>query len=439
MPIYAVPKDNGTTYRMVTNHSAGPFSLNSMIDKAHVFPSPLDNMTHVGDRLIRFREAKPDSHLTMWKADVAEAYRLLPVHPHWQLKQVVTLNGVRHVDRRNTFGRRASGAIWIAFMALVTWIAQNVRLVENLIGAYVDDSFGFNEIDDVAFYCPYSKFLPRSQALLLELWDELGIPHKERKQVFGSPLTIIGFDVDPNNMSITLPDAAKKELLNEIETWIMKPKKGSNNEGKFKIARWQPFTESTQRCLGRKIHQHVWINNAIRYDLNHLRNLPGTHIMSNTSWDLSKADITIYVDACLEGMGFWYANQSVGYYSPVPASTPSCHIFYFEALCALSALIHATSHNPSASRIVIFSDSTNTVDMFSSLCADQTFNHLLLMASDIVLKNDVDLRVLHITGRDNVIADAISRLQISSVLDLIPNFYLQYFQPPRFPLGAVHN
>ncbi|KAJ2923690.1 hypothetical protein H1R20_g13411, partial [Candolleomyces eurysporus] len=293
MPIYTIPKDNGTTYQMVTNHSAGPFSLNSMIDKAHISPSPLDNMTHVGDCLIRFREAKPDSHLTMWKADVAEAYRLLPVHPHWQLKQVVTLSGVRHVNRRNTFGGRASGAIWIAFMALVTWIAQNVRLVENLIGAYVDDSFGFDEINDVAFYCPYSKFLPHSQALLLELWDELGIPHKERKQVFGSPLTIIGFDVDPNNMSITLPDAAKKELLNEIETWIMKPKKGSNNKGKFKIARWQSFTGWFNWALNvypwlrpalNRIYPKmsgkenpstkVWINNAIRYDLtwalNHL-------------------------------------------------------------------------------------------------------------------------------------------------------------------------
>ncbi|KAJ2926574.1 hypothetical protein H1R20_g10496, partial [Candolleomyces eurysporus] len=242
MPIHAVPKDNSTTYRMVTNHSAGPFSLNSMIDKAHVSPSLLDNMTHVGDRLIRFRGAKPDSHLTMWEADVAEAYRLLPVHPHWQLKQVVTLNSVCHVNRRNTFGGHASGAIWIAFMALVTWIARNVWLVKNLIGAYVNDSSSFDEIDDVAFYCPYSKFLPRSQALLLELWDELGISHNKRKQVFGSPLTIISFDVDPNNMSITLLDAAKKESLNEIETWIMKPKKGSNNKGKFKIAQWQSFT-----------------------------------------------------------------------------------------------------------------------------------------------------------------------------------------------------
>jgi hypothetical protein len=74
MPIYTVPKDNGTTYHMVTNHSAGLFSLNSMIDKDQVSPSPLDNMIHLGDRLICFKKEHPNSHLTMWKADVAEAY-----------------------------------------------------------------------------------------------------------------------------------------------------------------------------------------------------------------------------------------------------------------------------------------------------------------------------------------------------------------------------
>jgi hypothetical protein len=46
------------------------------------------------------------------------------------------------------------------------------------------------------------------QTQLLTLFDDVGIPHEERKQVFGSPLQIIGFDVDPNSMTITMPQAA---------------------------------------------------------------------------------------------------------------------------------------------------------------------------------------------------------------------------------------
>ncbi|RXW18702.1 hypothetical protein EST38_g7150 [Candolleomyces aberdarensis] len=458
MPIHAVPKDGGTTYRMVTNHSAGTFSLNSMINKCHVSPSPLDNMKHVGDRLIRFRREHPDRRLIMWKADVAEAYRLLPVHPHWQLKQIVTFRDKRHVDRRNTFGGRASGALWIAFMALVTWIAINERSIANLIGAYVDDSFGFDDESDQLFYCPYSAFLPRSQVQLLELWDELGIPHKEKKQVSGSPLTIIGLNVDPNTMTITLPVEAKKKLVDELQVWITKPKKGS--EGKLKLKRWQtlagwinwalnvhPWLRPALNRLYPKMSGRegpstkIWINNAVRFDLtwarDHLNTLPGTNMIASTAWDPSDADITLYVDACLEGMGFWYAGQDVGYYSQVPTNAPSRIIFYYEALCALSALLHAVSTHPGKRRIVIFSDSTNTVDIFSSLRADPVFNHLLQMAADVIMEHQIDLRVLHIAGAENTIADAISRLQIATVLNIIPTFHLSFFQPPRFPLGAL--
>jgi hypothetical protein len=154
-------------------------------------------------------------------------------------------------------------------------------------------------------------------------------------------------------------------------------------------------------------------------------------------WDPSEADVILYADACLGGMGFWYHNTDVGYYSPTPSPSPVEHIFYFEALCALSALQHAAESFPNKCRFVIYSDNTNTVDIFSSLRADPAFNHILQAAADIMIKNNVDLRVLHIPGTSNTIADAISRLNIAAILDIIPSFHLSYFQPPRFPLGAI--
>ncbi|KAG1720065.1 hypothetical protein EDD22DRAFT_791315 [Suillus occidentalis] len=43
MPIHAVPKEGGK-YRLVTNHSAGDFSLNSMIAKDDIVGVTLDNV-----------------------------------------------------------------------------------------------------------------------------------------------------------------------------------------------------------------------------------------------------------------------------------------------------------------------------------------------------------------------------------------------------------
>jgi hypothetical protein len=61
--------------------------------------------------------------------------------------------------------------------------------------------------------------MPTKQTRLLLLFDELGIPHDEHEQVFGSPLTIIGFDVDPNAMTIMMPPEARQDLLAAIRAF----------------------------------------------------------------------------------------------------------------------------------------------------------------------------------------------------------------------------
>lgn len=216
MPIHAVPKEGGK-YRLVTNHSAGSFSLNSMIAKADIAGVTLDNVQHLGNALRQYRQHEGDTPLIIWKADVSEAYRHMPMHPLWQIKQIVSFEGRRHVDRANVFGGRASQWIFHAFMSLVIWLATFVRLI--LAYIYVDDSFSYAEEHDLAFYARYQKFLPRNMVKLLQLWDELGIPHEERKQLFGSPLPVIGFDVDPQLMSITLRPQAKSDLISELRSF----------------------------------------------------------------------------------------------------------------------------------------------------------------------------------------------------------------------------
>jgi len=52
MPAHAVPKPNSSDLHMVTDHSAGPHSLNSMIDHERVTGFPLDNITHMGKMLL---------------------------------------------------------------------------------------------------------------------------------------------------------------------------------------------------------------------------------------------------------------------------------------------------------------------------------------------------------------------------------------------------
>ncbi|KAG6327724.1 hypothetical protein ID866_11365 [Astraeus odoratus] len=51
---------------------------------------------------------------------------------------------------------------------------------------------------------------------LLHLWDELGIPHEECKQIYGPILPIIGFEVDPNLMQAQMSDKSCEHLITFI-------------------------------------------------------------------------------------------------------------------------------------------------------------------------------------------------------------------------------
>jgi len=280
MPVHCVPKPGSTDLRMVTDHSAGQFSLNSMIDHNLVTGYPLDNLTHMGEMLLSYhRWSNSDRKLVMWKSDIAEVYRLMPVHPFWQIKQINTVDGLRYVDRNNAFGSSASGAIFIAFNSLVAWIARNKCGIRYL-ATYVDDSSGFDLEDNLLYYEPYDTMFPHHQTLLLKLWDELSIPHKLKKQIFGPIIPIIGIDVDPNTMTLSLSAQRRTDVCEALYAWALKPI--DNSKANYQLKHWQQMGgwmnwvfnvfPLLRPCLNNfypkisgdhKPSRRIWVNNSI--------------------------------------------------------------------------------------------------------------------------------------------------------------------------------
>ena len=80
-------------------------------------------------------------------------------------------------------------------------------------------------MSELTYYEPYQCSFSAGQTALLKLWDELGIPHKKKKQVFGSKLTIIGINVDANKLVLTLPPENRKELLDQLKEFARTPEK----------------------------------------------------------------------------------------------------------------------------------------------------------------------------------------------------------------------
>ena len=454
MPVFAIPKPHSTDLRMVTHQSAGNHSLNSMIPREDIIGYPLDNLRHLGEFLLSMHRQNPDSPRVLFKSDIAEAYRLLPVHPYWQIKQVNWIDGLLHVDRNCAFGGRASGCNWISFMSLVSWLAKKTRGVE-LLGTYADDSFGPEHAHNITWYPPYRKFMPSNQVTILKLWDEINLPHKEKKQVYGPTLTVIGIEVDANALTMSMPQDSLRDLINAINEFI-------SSHRKFTLKEWQrlagwinwslnvfPLLRPALNNFYAKIsgknapNRYIRINNAVHADLawaiTHLEHNSGIRLIQQLRWDASSADFVIYCDACLEGMGFWLPDQCVGFYSPVPEGLNEEQIFYFEALCVLSALHHLvnTSHPQQSSRILIYTDNDNTVAIFNTLRCLPRYNNILISAADTLIRKNLHLRVLHIAGELNYVADAISRNKLNLARQYVPGIVISPFSPPQLTLGAV--
>ncbi|KAF5320019.1 hypothetical protein D9758_018374 [Tetrapyrgos nigripes] len=110
-------------------------------------------------------------------------------------------------------------------------------------------------------------------------------------------------------------------------------------------------------------------------------------------------------------------------------------IFFYEALAVVSALSFAASFNR-FQRVIIFTDNSNTVSMFNSLHAKPDYNPLLITAMNILLDANMHLRVLHIPGSNNNIADAISRNKFEVVKSEARGATLHFFTPPELSSGS---
>jgi hypothetical protein len=80
-------------------------------------------------------------------------------------------------------------------------------------------------------------------------------------------------------------------------------------------------------------------------------------------------------------------------------------------------------------RLLVYSDNFNTVNMFASFSAKVDYYEILMEASDLLRDAGTDLRVEHISGSDNLIANFLSRRNFAEVRKMFPFLAIHDFQP----------
>ena len=162
-------------------------------------------------------------------------------------------------------------------------------------------------------------------------------------------------------------------------------------------------------------------------------------VISATGWGVNNANITLFCNTCPLGLGFWYPTGNIGFHHPFTTVPGNHSIFYCEALTVMLAIGWAVQHLHlhHSSCLAIFSDNSNTVNMFNSLKAQPLYNPLLTTTINLLLWSHIQLYVFHIPGEHNVVADALSHSLFHNTHIHSPALQVHPFTPPQLMLGAV--
>jgi hypothetical protein len=159
-----------------------------------------------------------------------------------------------------------------------------------------------------------------------------------------------------------------------------------------------------------KMHSYrgIYINAAVTADLTWLASIMprsiGVRLVDAGLWRVEDADMVMWTDASLRlGLSFVFAGN--GFYYPLRErqANITINIFFLELVTILSAVHYAASLQHPPRKLVIFTDSLDSVGVFNSLRASQAIhNRPLLAVAGLMLGTGIDLCVLHIEGKKNL-------------------------------------
>ncbi|KAG2743058.1 hypothetical protein P692DRAFT_201724192 [Suillus brevipes Sb2] len=171
-----------------------------------------------------------------------------------------------------------------------------------------------------------------------------------------------------------------------------------------------------------------------------MERLPGILLLDSLDWNPDSVDdvVTIYIDASLTRIAYWFPGLNFGFQCHLSLAEPTETIFFFEALTVCSNIHALADTEPIPRHVAIFTDNSNTVDIFNSLRALAPYNRILMSAVHVLIELNDDLRVYHVPGAENFVADALSRFNNDQALwHLVPDLIIDTFTPPRDVLGAA--
>lgn len=425
-PIGLVPKKALGEFRLI-HHLSYPkgSSLNDFIDHklCSVQYTSFDEAIHMLQDL--------GKHCALWKMDLKNAFRLLPVHPADFDQLGFMFEGEIFVDKSLPFGCSISCSLFEKFATFLEFCVKR-RMQSGKLIHYLDDYLGGDE-DHVKSKALMTLF----QSCLMHL----NVPIADEKTV--GPATVLcflGLELDSDKMVVRMPNEKIEEILVRIRDILGKEKVtlrvmqqliGVLNFACRAIAPGRPFCRRliNSICGLSKPHHHIRVNAGMRQDLNMWRQFfekfNGISVFYDRHW-VSNADVQFFTDSAGGlGLGFGIYFQGRWCRASWPARWHEKGVtkdITFLEMFPIVVALDIWGSELRNKKIKFQCDNQAVVHILNSMTSKS--DRVMGLVRSITLsclELNILIKALHIPGVHNDICDALSRLQLQRFRQLAPD------------------
>ncbi len=352
------------------------------------------------------------------KSDIANAFRVIPLHPTMYHLTGFTWKGKYYSDLALPMGAAPSCRLYEEFTDSLVWILKNKFGVTGVC-KYVDD-----------FLFIGSSWQACNEALqaFLRLAKQIGLPIAPDKTVPPTTcLTFLGIQLDTLNMQASLPIekikhyhksicdhiSSTKITLQDLRTLI-----GQLQFATSIVTPGRPFLRRLiDLTIGKTRPYHkIDMNKEVKADLttwaHFLQHYNGKHFMMFRSF-VSSPDLKLCSDASHWGLGGRFGSKWIQ--CRFPDHWKTLHITVLE-LFPVYILLSMFGHQLANSHVQYLCDNKAVTDILNKLTSKN--KHVMSIVRPLVLvllKFNIRLSGRHIPGKTNQPCDLLSRTSLSQI------------------------
>lgn len=433
-PLGVVPKKTQGEFRLI-QHLSYPYgqSVNDgiSVEDSHVTYARID------DAIALIKRSGRNSFLA--KTDIKSAFRIIPIRKEdYHLLGMFWQNQYFY-DKCMPMGCASSCKTFERFSTSLEWIAKEKFRISLLL----------HLLDDFLIIAPSQQLCKLQLDCFLDLCDYLNVPMAPEKTCGPSQIiSFAGIELDAVRFEGRLPEE-KLIRCKDILSDFLKRKKATLRELQsligllnFACSVILPGRAFLRRlidltCGVRHPTHRIRLTQAVKLDmsmwLNFLCDFNGASFFLHDTWNTSSS-LQLYTDSA-GSIGFGAVFGSMWCYGEWPKKWKSFNIAFLEFYPILLSLL-LWGNMMRNQRIVFFTDNEALVHVINkSSCKDQNLMVFVRALVLCCLKNNILFRAKHIAGVKNVLADSLSRLQITRFRELAPA--CMHSVPTQIPLHLL--